>query len=236
VGDQSRTLKDKDCADLFRAGVVVALALWNAPTPAPPASEAAALPAANRQQDPPARASREIAAEPPQPEPTRWRWQGSAGAQLGVVQGLLPRWALAVGAFGACEYGPFGLVGDLRYLPPSDERDENDKGVRVRAQGASLAARYRAAPWLGTEVGGFAYRVKGEGLGSRADRSAIVVAAGPQLGLWVTALELAEFELRLGSEAQFALWQPRFEVLAYKEVFHSSRVLWRGYLAAGYRF
>lgn len=248
VLDKSRTLHDSDCKDLFRAAVVVTLALWNAPVEATPdqPNALAAEPKPITQQEPRVAPSKDspsgaiipTSATATRTDPTHsdWSWKGSWGGQFGVSRGLLPRWAIALGANGAVEHGPLGLAADVRYLPPTDERDALDKGVRVQAYGASLAARFRPIHRVGVELGGFAYRVKGEGLGTRADRTAFVVAAGPQLGLWVTALELRGFDLRLGLEAQFALLRPQFEVIEYAEVFRSSQAFWQGYFATTYSF
>jgi hypothetical protein len=115
VVDRSRTLRDGNCEDLFRAAVVVALALWNAPVEvAPDRPTLAAEPVTNAHQENPAAPLKPSPRIPTtataQPVPTRddWRWRGALGGQFGAIQGILPHWAIASGAFGSAEFGPVG--------------------------------------------------------------------------------------------------------------------------------
>jgi hypothetical protein len=260
VGEQLRTLTDRNCRDLFHAGVVVAIAFWNAPekarsstgvTPSAPAQATSDVPNETllASELPPAQQVQRTDSTPkPLPRspvplvqslPSRERPQTArfyVGAQLGLMNGLLPELSTTFGPVVAYDSTHFGLAATARFLPANEKRDPLDKGVRVYAMGYTLSFYYKPDRAIGVEAGVFAYRLTGNGLGSKVTTTSNIVAWGPQLGVWFMPLEYGAWYTRLGAEAQFVITPPRFVISGYDEVFRPSPVLFQGHLGAGVRF
>lgn len=247
VGDQERTLTDRNCQDLFNAAIVVALAFHNAPeyaqrrtlnettTPSVTSQERAETspPLVSVPASPPPQTPQQT---PPTNRAPANESHLRIGARFGLIKGLVPELRPSLGPVLGYETKSFGIELDGRFVPKSEIRDNEGKGVRVYALGGALNAYYKLDRAFGVQAGVFAYRLTGRGLGVKASATSSVVAFGPQIGLWATPLDLGAFYGRLSADAEFNLLRSRFEVLEYDDVFESSRVTFQGALAAGYKF
>jgi hypothetical protein len=250
VGAESRQLEDGNCEDLFRAAVVVAVALWVAPIPAqhPPEVQSRAprsTPNANPEVNAGARHVRqsESTVSPPRGRfqvlplrPRRPLPPLRLSGELGFSRGLQPRLSPVFGLRGALEFESFGIASTLRFLPPNRGQDGNGRGVSVIAIGGHLAGYFKPASRLGLQAGVSTYYLQGTGIGSDGTSTASVMSFGPLLGLWAILWQSHAFSLSLGLEGQWELLRPRFEILDYGEVFRVSPLVWASNLAAGYSF
>jgi hypothetical protein len=250
VGAESRQLDDRNCEDLFRAAVVVAVALWVAPTPAPHQSNVVS-PAPTPTPDPnpdksvgllklrqlestvslPRGRIQVLPVHPPRSFP-----QLRLSGELGLSRGLQPKFSPAFGLRGSLEFESFGVASTLRFLPPNADRDANSRGVRVMAVGGHVTGYFKPVSRLGLGAGVSTYYLQGKGIGSDSTSTASVVSFGPLLGLWVILWQGDSVFVSLGAEGQWELLRPRFEILGYDEVFRASSLVWGSNLAAGYRF
>jgi hypothetical protein len=245
VGQKERVLSDPNCQDLFRASVVVAIAVYNAPekqqsAPPPNDNEPSPPPSKPSAYDPPLAAPQpSVTPVIARPKPKPIKQTGSQflfGAELGLSKGMVPELKTVLGTFGAFETQQFGIELLARYIPKSEKKDDQGKGVSVYALGSALSAYYKPDPVFGVGGGFFIYRLTGHGIGSEANTSSNIVALGPQIGLWVTPLEYGPFLLRASAGAQFNALRSRFEIVDYTDVFRSSRVVFEGGLKAGLKF
>jgi hypothetical protein len=251
VGDEARNLFDRHCEDLFRAAVVVAVALWEAPHTAESASSAvnpSVPPNAAPEISPDPRSPAERApvntgtVTPPHGQvvphaktrarpPFRAWLQGEAG----VLSGLTPDPTPTFGLRGALEQPRFGMATGVRLLLPSSDRDKNDRGVSVFAIGAHVSAFARPLPPLGVELGASAHLLRGRGLGSHATDTAVLGSFGPRLGLWAIPIQTNDLLLTIGVEGQLAVIRPSFEISEYGRVFRADVMSAGGFLTLGYR-
>lgn len=244
VGQKERTLTDPNCQDLFRASVVVAIAVYNAPEKqqsAPPSDNDPSAPPSNPSVDVPPLAAPQSTVTPvtARPKPKPLKQTGSAflfGAEVGLSKGMVPELKTVLGTFVAFETPQLGIELLARYIPKSEKKDDQGKGVSVYALGSALSAYYKPDPVFGVGGGFFIYRLTGHGIGSEANTRSNIVALGPQIGLWVTPLEYGPFLLRASAGAQFNALRSRFEIIDYTDVFRSSRVVFEGGLKAGLKF
>ncbi len=248
VGAESRHLDDRDCKDLFRAAVVVAVALWEAPAPLRQLSEHQS-PGLAPTSEPPASTeipkARRLQSMVSTP---RGRVQLLAlqrarrvpeirlSCELGLSQGLQPDLFPAIGLRSALDFESFGIAATLRFLPPNRQQDGNGRGVSVLALGGHLAGYFKPISRLGIEAGVSSYYVQGKGIGSHTTATSRLAAVGPFLGFWAILWQSDAVFLSFGADGQLELLRPRFEILGYNEVFRVSRVVWGSNLAAGFRF
>jgi hypothetical protein len=200
IGADVRELEDASCTELFRAAVVIAVAmLTHEPPPAPA----------------PAAAARE---PPPSPVSSRRelpRWSLGAGAGFNV--GTLPRPVLALELESKVLWQYLGVSLSLRYLSPTTETVPNDdKGVKLRAFGAGVSGIFRPSRLWEARLGFAAQRLSGDGTGSIARKgSDSAWAAGPTLALAFVPLQSPPFWAGLGAEGQLNAVRGHFEILHY---------------------
>jgi len=250
IGAETRSLQDRDCKQLFRAAVVVAIALWEAPQRSSTPSSASDLPApvAPRVQDTP-KPEAALALQVPSvrilgpvglvqidPKVREPRTRVPLGTEFGVSTGLQPKPGLLLGIRGGLELGSLGFWASLRWYPSRGDRDVNNRGVEVTAFGVRAVGAYRLAESIGVELGVSVHGLRGTGLGSNQTASALVWTVGPVMGLWATPVRWGSAFLAAGAEAHLALLRPRFEITDYRQVFRLGAVGGATFLVAGYRF
>jgi hypothetical protein len=248
VGDEAKHLVDPHCDDLFRAAVVIAVALWEAPRAPEPAAtdlpststEPRAAEGASAPNE--ATPSEATTVSPPPgphdaPEPNRVRapLHASLQGEAGVVSGLTPDGAPTFGLRGTLEGPRVGVATGLRLLWPNEDRDDQGRGVSIFAVGAHVSGLVRPVPRLSLELGASAYLLRGRGLGSHATDTAILGSFGPRLGLWVIPYQTPRVSVSLGAEGQLAVLRPTFEISDYGRVFRAAAGNVGGFLAVGYR-
>jgi len=209
AGNQRRELHDASCQELLHAAVVVALALLEpkreeAPPPAPEPEPVRPAP---------------VAAPPAKESPTRARPKVALGAGAGVHWGMLPKATLMLDVDAQLKWTHFGVAADFRYLLPAETRDENGKGARIGALGASVAALYEPLKVLQMRLGLSTYRLSGSGLGSTETGDGGTWEVSPTLGAALVPFQRAPFWTCVGLEGQLNLLRPTFEILSYHEVF-----------------
>ncbi len=195
VGGEVRELDDPSCQELFRASVVVAVAmlLKDSPSPPPPA----ALP------------------PPPVSAVPGARPQLTVGAGAGLNVGTLPKPVLTLELEGKALWQDVGLSASLRYLLPAQQLDENAQGAALSGLGGGVSGIFRPSrPWE-ARLGFAAQRLSGRGMGTDRQYSAGVWAAGPTLGLNLTLLRTRGLWVAAGTEGQLNLLRGRFEILNY---------------------
>lgn len=199
IGAETRELDDESCSELFRAAIVVAVAmLLHDRTP----PEAAPAPAA---------------AEPPPTTPrSRPRFTLSAGG--GVNVGTLPHPTPTFELESQALWRDWGAALGLRYLLPSDELDAEQRGATLQAFGAHAAGIFRPSRGWQARVGFAIQRLIGDGQGSlKKTQSASVWAAGPSLGLGFVPYEQGALWLGLGAEGQLNALRGDFQILNYNQ-------------------
>jgi hypothetical protein len=193
IGDEVRELDDASCTELFRASVVVAVAMLLHE----PAKPAAAPP-------PP----------PRKPAPPREYPRFSVGAGAGVALGTLPHPVLALELEGKAYWQYLGLSANVRYFAPTEKRDAQDKSVELQALGAGVAGVFRPSRKWEARLGFAAQRLSGRGGGSITKSHADTVwAAGPTLGLGFVPLQHGLFWAGLGAEGQLNAVRGSFKIL-----------------------
>ena len=257
VGDDARTLEDPSCTDLLRAAVVVAIALWEAPS-AQTATHRADGDAAPRAGEATGGIEGDLSAKPLQVSQvarTGGSLLGPVGhvtahtasserkglpVQLsglaGIGQGQQPDWTPFVGVRAAVELKVFGIVASLRFSPADRTTDANRRGVIVTALGGQVAAYWKPLFWAGIEAGLSTHYLHGAGVGSRDVWSADVVSAGPHLSVWAIPWQNDWIFTTVATESHLNLLRPRFEISGYGEVYRVSGLSWASYLSAGVRF
>jgi hypothetical protein len=197
IGDEVRELDDASCTELFRASVVVAVAMLLHE----PAKPAAAPP-------PP----------PRKPAPPREYPRFSVGAGAGVALGTLPHPVLALELEGKAYWQYLGVSANVRYFAPTEKRDAQDKSVELQALGASVAGVFRPSRKWEARLGFAAQRLSGRGGGSITKSHADTVwAAGPTLGLGFVPLQHGLFWAGLGAEGQLNAVRGSFKILHYSQ-------------------
>jgi len=200
---QRRELHDSSCQELLRAAVVITLALLEPNHEEPPVPAAELVP--------PPKAVVKVA--------------GSASPKIGLSAdggihfGTLPDATLLLELETQLKWTRFGLAAGLRYLLPTQNRDDAGRGARVDAMGATVAALFE--PWHGLQarLGLATYRLSATGLGSAESRDGAAWELAPTLGASFTPLESPPFWTSVGVEGQLNLIRPSFEILKYDEVF-----------------
>jgi hypothetical protein len=195
IGSELRELDDASCTELFRASVVVALAMLmhDKEKPAPP-----------------------LAAPPPPPASEYPLF--SVGAGAGLSFGTLPKPVLALELESKLLWKYWGAGVDLRYYAPSEHVDQANKGVSLQALGAGVVGIFRPSRLWEARLGFAAQRLSGEGAGSiRQKQGDIAWAAGPTLGLSFVPVRQGPFWAGLGAEGQLNLARGRFQILHYSQ-------------------
>jgi hypothetical protein len=104
----------------------------------------------------------------------------------------------------------------VRYLLPSEELTDTNRGVKLRALGAGLSGIFRPSRLWEARLGFAAQRLAGRGSGNITHQgSDSAWAAGPTLGLAFIPLQLHRFWAGVGAEGQLNAVRGRFEILNY---------------------
>jgi hypothetical protein len=213
VGGERRELRDRDCRELFRAAVVVAVAI--AVSEAEPSRKPQTAPSPKVAKEPAPLAPQAVA-----PRSVLSVFVGaSGGVTLGVVPGVVPSFELEAKLFAH----RFGAALAARYVAPGSSRDAANRGVEVRAAGASVLGLFQPIPSLEARLGAALLRSYGTGLGSPAQQSDAAWAGGLVAGLVVYPLRRGRFWVGAGAEGEWHLVRSRFEILNYGEVFRMPR-------------
>lgn len=210
VGADVRELDDPSCAELFRASVVVALAMLL--------------------HDEPARAAPTPAAAP-HPAPARSYPLWSLGAGAGLAIGTLPAPTAAFELEGKLLWRWWGVGTGLRYFLPTEHLDAEGRGVRAQAFGASAHGIFRPSRYWQAHVGFAAQRLSGVGTGSIAKTQHDTTwSAGPTLGLSVVPLQSGPWWAGLGAEGQLNAVRGHFQILHYsREVSEQPHDIYRAF-------
>jgi len=195
IGSELRELDDPSCSELFRASVVIAVAmlmhdeqLGESPQPTRP------VPAP-------------VAREHP---------VFSIGAGGGVSIGTLPKPVLALELESKLLWRRWGVGASVRYYAPAKHLDALDEGVTLQALGAGITGIFRPSPLWEARLGFAAQRLSGEGAGSVAHPTGDSAwAAGPTLGLGFVPVHRGPFWAGLGAEGQLNAVRGRFQILHY---------------------
>lgn len=201
IGAELRELEDENCSELFRAGVVVALAMLLHDR-TPPQAEPATTPA-----------------EPVTAKPSSIRPRFALGVGAGINVGTLPSPTPTLELEGQVLWRSWGAALGVRYLLPSKKLDELQRGATLQAIAAHTAGVFRPSSTWQARVGFAVQRLSGEGHGSTHTQTANVWAAGPTLGLAFVPYERPElgFWLGLAAEGQFNALRGKFQIRNYNQ-------------------
>jgi hypothetical protein len=197
IEGEVRELDDESCSELLRAAVVVAVAMLLHDEPA-------------------AETKPEVTTDDDAPKPTgsaRPRFTASAGG--GVNVGTLPTPTPVIELEAQALWRYWGVALGARYLAPSKELDQNDRGAKLQGFDAHAAGIFRPSPAWQARLGFGAQRLSGEGEGSLAVQTATVWVAGPTLGLGFVPFEQGGLWLGLGAEGQLNAVRGDFRILNY---------------------
>ncbi len=196
IGSEVRELDDPSCTELFRASVVIAVAMLG------------------RDSRPPSPAPEPAPNAPPKLPRNYPRLSVGAGAGLSV--GTLPDPVLALELESKALWRYLGVSANLRYLLPADETTPTNRGVKLRALGAGLSGIFRPSRSWEARLGFAAQRLAGEGNGRIAQQGRDSAwAAGPTLGLAFVPFQAEGFWAGLGAEGQLNAIRGQFEILNY---------------------
>ena len=194
IGNEVRELDDPSCAELFRAAVVVAVAML-LHEPAKPVEPT----------------PRPAPSSPPREYPRL-----SVGAGAGINVGTLPHPVLALELEGKAFWQYLGVSVSVRYLSPTTKLDAQQKGVELQALGAGVTGLFRPSRLWEARLGFAAQRLSGHGAGSITQRHEDTVwTAGPTLGLAFIPIQQRRFWAGLGAEGQLNALRGSFQILHY---------------------
>lgn len=199
LGDEQRELDDANCRELFRASIVIAVAMLLRDEERPPRATPAPPPSA-----PSAPRARPHA-----------RPAFVVGAGAGFNAGTLPKPVLALELEGKALWHYLGVSANVRYLVSAEERDANDQGANLRAFGAGVTGIFRPSHSWEARLGVAGQRLSGRGLGSNRRYQDSVWAAGPTWGLHFVPVEYGPMWAGIGAEGQLNLVRGHFEILNY---------------------
>lgn len=231
VGTKERELRDVDCRELFRAAVVVAVAVTLSESAERPGSEARR--GATPKPSVPVTEERSASAAAPGPSNVELSFALGGGLYAGLLPKVAPVFELQAKSLFDERLG-FAL--SARYLASRSQPDDAlGRGLTVDAVGGQLTGRYRLSGYWEAALGGAAYRLAGtgRGLGNRSDTA---WAAGPTAGLCFLPLHRTRIWVGLVGEAQWNLLRPRFEFLNYGPIFTASRFNFSMFFQVGPRF
>jgi hypothetical protein len=212
VGSELRELDDPSCPELFRASIVIAVAILMHGREAAHSVKAEAPPPA---------------APPPKPAPLEYpRFTLSGGG--GVSFGTLPKAAVAFELEGQSLWRHWGVAVQARYLPfNSSTGSTGPRLEEASAFGLGSAAIFRPARRWQTRLGFALQRLSGSGRGTASNRRDHAWAAGPTLGLGWLPLEGTHWWVGVGAEGQWNVVRGRFEVLNYSRKLAESYVIYQ---------
>jgi hypothetical protein len=196
IGAELRELDDDSCSELFRAAVVIAVAMLmrdrTPPQAAPPPRE-----------------------PPPQAARNAVRPRFTLGAGAGVNVGTLPKVTPAFELEAQALWRQWGVALGARYLMRTKELVDDVRGATLQASGGHTALIFRPSPAWQARLGFAAQLLLGDGQGSAKPQSARVWAAGPTLGLSFVPYESGPLWLGLGAEGQLNAVRGEFKILNY---------------------
>ncbi|HVY27237.1 MAG TPA: hypothetical protein VHB79_11840 [Polyangiaceae bacterium] len=202
IGSELRELDDASCSELFRASIVVAVAVLMH------AREAKA-----HEQEPPPPA-------PPKAPPSEYPKLTLTGG-VGAGIGTLPKPVLAFELEGQSLWRSWGIALDARYLLPADKLEQNGQGATLSALGAGVAGVLRPSRFWQARLGFAAQRLSGSGVGIKSPSDSSVWAAGPTLGLGWYPMQRGAFWAGLGAEGQLNAIRGKFQILNYSRMISS---------------
>jgi hypothetical protein len=230
VAGEQRELRDRDCRELFRAAVVVAVAI--AVSEAEPGAKPAGQQSKKRNASAPSTpAPLPTSVEPREPALRAFVVLGG-GATLGVSPGIVPSLDLETKLL----VHRLGVALEARYVAPGSSLDAANRGVEVSAVGGAMSALFQPIPVLEARLGVSVLRVFGTGLGSSDQRSDAAWGGGVTAGLGVFPLRRERWWVGARAEAEWHLIRPRFEILNYGEVFRVPSFGGSGSARLGFRF
>lgn len=197
VGAEVRELEDPSCIELFRAALVVTVAMLGRD---------------------PARLTTPDAPPPPQASSaTAARYPKlSLGAGAGIHVGTLPHPVPAFEIEAKALWDSLGLALGLRYaLPATKTTTGPSKSVELRAFGVAASGIFRPSRLWEARLGFSAQRLAGEGSGNTLNDSDTAWAAGPSVGLSFIPVQRGAFWAGVGAEGQLNALRGRFEILNY---------------------
>jgi hypothetical protein len=199
IGRELRELDDVSCTELFRASVVVAVAML-------------------LHQPPPATAAVPPPPPPRKPAATSEYPRFTLGAGLGVVLGTLPHPVLALELESKAFWQYLGVSMNLRYLAPSEKVDDQAKSVELQALGAGVTGLFLPSRQWEARLGFALQRLSGQGAGSiTQSHQDTVWTAGPTLGLSFIPIQERLFWAGLGAEGQLNAVRGSFQILHYSQ-------------------
>jgi hypothetical protein len=238
VNGEARELHDLECRELFRAAVVVtvALTLSHGP-PRQPVRNVKPVARKPAPEQRPARLSQRDSMTPPAADSAAPRdVEVRVAAAAGVDSGLLPGAAIGLELFGAASWhGRIGASLAARYLARRSQQDQAGRGLVVDAFGGQALARYRLNSRWEAGLGAGLFRLDADGLGPgrRPDHA---WAAGPAAEISFEPLRIPGWWLGVSAEARWNLLRPTFEFRNYGPIFTASRFDFSLFLRLGPRF
>lgn len=194
IDGEVRELDDASCAELFRASVVIAVAML---LHSPPPPEAKPAPRAT---------------PPPTREFPRFTLSGGAGVAVGTLPHPVPAFELESKAL----WRRLGLGVSLRCLSHAEKRDAQGKQVALQALGAGVTGLFRPSRQWEARLGFAAQRLSGHGAGRIAQsHDDSVWTAGPTMGLGFVPFQTRLFWAGLGAEGQLNVVRGSFKILHY---------------------
>jgi hypothetical protein len=198
IGDEVRELDDPSCAELFRASVVVAVAmLMHEPEKklAPPS--------------PPS---------PLRPPPVREYPRLGLAAGTGLAVGTLPKPVLAFELESKVIWQRFGALVNLRYFLPAQKIDAAEKHLKVQALGIGMGGFFRPSRFWEARLGFAAQHLVGAGgQGITKPKTDSIWVGGPTLGLAFLPIQTKPFWAGVGAEGQLNAVRGRFQILHYSQ-------------------
>jgi hypothetical protein len=201
IGAELRELDDDSCSELFRAAVVVAVAMLMHDRTAPQA------------------APQPQATEPPPAAHSGARPRFTLGAGAGVNLGTLPKATPAFELEAQALWRQWGIALGARYLMRRKELVDDARGATLQAVAGHAALIFRPSQAWQARLGFSTQLLLGDGQGSAKPQSAKVWAAGPILGLGFVPYESGPLWLGLGSEGQLNAVRGEFKILNYNREF-----------------
>lgn len=199
IGSELRELDDASCSELFRASIVVAVAVLMH-----------AREAAQEQRRP----SPTPALVAPPREYPRFMLTGGAGASVGT----LPKPVLAFELEAQTLWRSWGIALNARYSLPAKKLEANNQGATLDAWSLGVAGVARPSRFWQARLGLAAQRLDGTGTGNAHNGSDSIWAAGPTLGLGWYPLQTGLFWGGVGAEGQLNALRGKFQILNYSKM------------------
>ena len=200
IGRELRELDDPSCSELFRASVVVAVAMLMHDREPPPKS-----------------------APPPPPKKPKSPYPlFTVTAGAGVSVGTLPKPVFALELEGESLWQRFGVALNLRYLSPTEKLLATKQGADLSAFSGGVAGIFRPSRLWQARLGFAAQRLAAHGVRIAHNADDTAWAAGPTLGLGLIPLQSGLFWAGLGAEGQLNAIRGRFEILNYSGMLSDS--------------